>query len=70
MLYLVYPEDVPSTVPLTVYFRQIAISVYNGVCLVGRVVAVIVSWLIWLPTLQMVILNSSNYFVDLMSVAD
>lgn len=54
----VYPESLPSVIPLAVYFRQAAVFIGKGVAFALRICLVIQTWLITLPIMNMASLTA------------
>nr|XP_018259002.1 uncharacterized protein I303_08544 [Kwoniella dejecticola CBS 10117]OBR81160.1 hypothetical protein I303_08544 [Kwoniella dejecticola CBS 10117] len=54
----IYPDQLPETIPVTVYIRQTILWLYRQQLWVARCILVVVTWLIVLPSINMFSLRS------------
>ncbi|ODN91420.1 hypothetical protein L198_05934 [Cryptococcus wingfieldii CBS 7118] len=60
----VFPSELPSTIPPTVYARQALLWVRRQILFVLRMWLVIITWLVALPATNMTVLVAMNYATD------
>ncbi|WVF65735.1 hypothetical protein IAT40_000467 [Kwoniella sp. CBS 6097] len=61
----IYPEQLPTTIPPSVYLRQAILWVYRQQLWLVRCCLVVVTWLIFLPSMNMFSLSSLLWLSDL-----
>ncbi|WVQ93381.1 hypothetical protein IAU59_000450 [Kwoniella sp. CBS 9459] len=63
----IYPEQLPTTIPPSVYIRQAILWVYRQQLWLARCCLVVVTWLILLPSMNMFSLSSLLWLSDLVA---
>ncbi|WWC73270.1 uncharacterized protein I206_107236 [Kwoniella pini CBS 10737] len=60
----IYPDQLPESIPITVYIRQTLLWLYRQQLWVARCILVVVTWLIVLPSINMFSLRSLLWIAD------
>lgn len=63
-----YPDYLPAIIPIGVYIRQTSLWLYRLGCYAVRFWLVVLAWLVFLPSANMIALRSLIWLADQMFV--